>query len=125
MFKTALRDSSNPERFAKTAIMTTRKKVSLEDGESGELAEWGNYSTLRPKTTMLMRKHNYATISTTGRSSHFVDLRSLSAVENELEERYKEDMNPYLKQKLRKIIEKRQESVVYDRYLQSTIDDDG
>jgi hypothetical protein len=65
------------------------------------------------------------TLNTTGRSSNFVNLRSVSAVENELHDRYQEDMSSYLRHKLHKLIEKKQENFIPDVALNATIDTTG
>jgi hypothetical protein len=49
-------------------------------------------------------------------------MRSVSAVENELQDRYQEDMSLYLRNKLHKIVEKKQEAFIPDGPFNATIE---
>ena len=60
MFKTALRETENPERYSRTPGPSTRKRIriNLENSREKETLE-GNYSTLRPQTSPLMNQKYY------------------------------------------------------------------
>lgn len=49
-------------------------------------------------------------------------MRSVSTVENELQHRYQEDMSSYLRNKLHKIVEKKQEVFIPEGPFNATID---
>lgn len=52
-------------------------------------------------------------------------MRSVSAVETELQDRYQEDMSSYLRNKLHKIVEKKQEAFIPDGPFNATIESTG
>lgn len=119
------RNPKNPEKPPLTAKQSTRplRWANLEQPSPLEQEEC-RFSIARPHTTPLICRPVHDPLNTTGRSSNLVHLRSVSAVEDELQHRYHEDMSSYLRNKLHKIVEKRQEAFIPDASLTATIDTD-
>jgi hypothetical protein len=117
------RNPKNPEKPPLTAKQLSRplRWAHMEPPSPFEQEE-SRFSMLRPHTTPLISRPIHDTLNTTGRSSNFVHLRSVSAVENELQHRYQEDMSSYLRNKLHKIVEKKQEAFIPDVSFSATID---
>lgn len=109
MSKPTFKDAPNPERLAQTALIPSRRrqKIGLEENFSSEFTI-GNYSTLRPRTTVRMKDSNYSTVVPPSRGSHLVAVRSVDSIENDLTHRFPSDMTLYLKQKLKQIVAKNQ-----------------
>ena len=61
-------------------------------------------------------------MNSTGRSSQFVHIKSISAVEGELEDEYKQEMCGYLRLKLKNMVEKRKKDIVFDKLLNNTLE---
>lgn len=119
-------------------ILKNPEKAPLTAKEASRSLRWAHlqppnyfdsdeekFSALRPHTSPLITRPINDTLNTTGRSSNFVHLRSVSAVEHELHDRYQEDMSSYLRNKLHKIVERKQENFIPDVAISATIDTTG
>ena len=123
MFKTAPKlDTRNPQRPVYTPIakMARRVKISLNERVEQEQRQ-GGFSQLRPMTTPLVQRKQFSTILQSSNNSNLVNMKSIDAVYTELDETYKGQMCGYLKSKLRRLVDKRKQDVVYSRYLDQSI----
>ena len=122
MFKTAIRDYDNPERLPRTSCPAYSKRARLSFKKNARREEHFEEDTLRPFTSQLASPKGYETLNTTGKSANLVNMKTIDVVENELQSQYKQQMCGYLRKKLRQLVGKRQEDIIYSRYLNSTIE---
>lgn len=108
MFQTAVREP-NPERPSPRPSRTPHPSARRYHPESP-------LATLRPHTTALLREDP---LESTGRSSNWVSIGSVDAVAGQLEEEFKEEMNHYLRRKLKQLVGRKQQTVALDRVPQS------
>ena len=123
MFKTAIRDDDNPERLPKTSCLAYSKRARLSYKKNTRREQhFEEEDTFRPFTSSLASPKGYQTLNTTGKSANLMNMRTIEVVENELQSQYKQQMCGYLRKKLRQLVGKRQEDIIFSRYLNSTIE---
>ena len=123
MFKTAIQEDENPERLVRTSSPSKSKRIKLKlRKELPQEEELPNYSTLRPLSSPMPPPDMQDNFNNSFRSSNLVNMRTIDAVEGQLEGEFKGEMCGYLRKKLRHLVGKRQSDIAYSRYLNSTLE---